>query len=636
MTDDSSTRAPEWVGATLHGRYRIDAPLGEGGLGQVFRATHLGLDRPVAVKVLHRELLSNEALRRRFEREVKTLSRLAHPHIVTLTDSGVLDDGVGYLVMELLEGQSLEQRLAEGPMAPEEAIAIGRQILLGLAEAHDKGVLHRDIKPANVFLQPLADAGTHVKLLDFGLAKVRGDVAEDPAAHPTLTADGTIVGTPTYMAPEQAAGATLDASSDVYAVGVVLFEMLAGAPPFVRDGKLEIIRAHLRDDPPALDAVRPALRPSEPLQALVDRALAKDRLRRFESARQMLAALDALPEPAATLGDEPAPARRQISGTEDTIALGSEELAPASRPGASASAAQTAAALPAAEAREADEARRGPTTVPERPSAKEVGALGETVPALPASKTPASKTPASRTPASRTPASRTQGRSDAPSPAGGRTIQSARPRGTRVLVWVAVLAAVTAAVVSWAFWSRPPDRPVPAPPEEVVDAPAEANADAGAVPVEEGADEPGNPFRAGTLPDELRPARRKILRGRWLGDDEARALRRYQRAHRDDPRPSLLLARHHRLQAHWAPMVRHYRRAHRIDPEVIGFSPMLSDLLDATQEAPSSRAAIALVVDAFGADALPAVEEELEGRREGPERRRLERLARRLRAREEP
>jgi eukaryotic-like serine/threonine-protein kinase len=146
-TEDSVAR---WFGKTIDGRYRIDTQLGAGGLGMVFRATQLALDRPVAIKVLHPELLPSSALRQRFQREVKMLSLLAHPHIVGVTDSGVLEDGSGYLVMELLEGMSLEERL-QRPIPPDEAIALCRQVLLALVEAHGKGVLHRDIKPANVF-----------------------------------------------------------------------------------------------------------------------------------------------------------------------------------------------------------------------------------------------------------------------------------------------------------------------------------------------------------------------------------------------------------------------------------------------------------------------------------------------------
>lgn len=565
-----------WLGETLSGRYRIDAPLGQGGLGMVYRATHLGIDRPVAVKVLHPELLPNVGLRQRFEREVKTLSRLAHPHVVSLIDSGVLDDGSGYLVMELLEGESLEQRLRAGAMAPDQAIVIVRQILLALAEAHQKGVLHRDIKPANVFLLPLADGGTHVKLLDFGLAKVRSDMATDPGAFPTLTADGTVVGTPTYMAPEQAAAATADASSDVYSVGIVLFELLTGRPPFEGKTKLETIRAHLGQAVPELESVRPGLSPAPELAALVHKALAKDRLERYASAREMLSALDALPSPAARVLSGEAQTERPpaISGTEPTMSLRGSELA-------------TLDSVPSAKA------KAGTST----PKTKTAPPAKTKIPAL------------------------------------------ALPIALGAVALVGIIGG------AWALWAgdepvdpaTDPDDPLVESDSTAVDGDGDASValdpEAEAAIAEDSETDPSNPFNAGPIPDELRESRRRIFRGRWLDADQLRDVRRYQRAHPDDARSSLLLARHHRLQGEWAPAVRHYRAAHRIDAGSAAFRPMLHDLVRAARERTSATAAAQALEQIYGREALPAVERSIRSRGlDAAERRRLTRLRDRLSA----
>jgi serine/threonine protein kinase len=561
-----------WLGQTIDGRYRVEALLGEGGLGMVYRATHVGIDRPVAVKVLLPDLLPNKDLRQRFDREVKTLSRLSHPHIVTLTDSGVLDSGVGYLVMELLEGETLEDRIRkEGALAPDRAITIARQILLAVAEAHGKSVLHRDIKPANVFLTPLADGGAHVKLLDFGLAKVRNDVVSDPGAYPTLTADGTIVGTPTYMAPEQAGGSTVDATTDVYAIGIVLFEMLAGKPPFTGESKLEIIRAHLASTPPDLSDVLPSLRPTPELRALIAKALAKDRADRYASARDMLAALDALPSPAATqvAGARPSAVDRSganISGTEATISLKSSELA----------------------------------TVDSMPSPKPNAATNAAPP-----------------------------KAAAPRPAAPKTV---RRRNSRLAILA--LAAVALPAFAFAVWSlwpagetdgqTDPDASGDPSSDDTGETPI-ATSDAGVAP-----SAAESPFER-PLPTELREARRRIFRGRRLSDEQIRELAVYQRQHPDDPRPALLLARHHRFGNDLGASVRQYRAAIRIDPSSTAFPPMLPDLVRAASEATTTRAASQTIVNELGRAALPEVERTLARRDlDAGARRRLERLQRRL------
>lgn len=293
------------VGAVVDGRYRIEGVLGSGGVGVVYRAEHVHLRSPVAVKVLGERFGGHDELRTRFEREARAQHRLRHPNIVALSDYGVWE-GMPYLTMELLSGETLAARLRrEGGLSPETAVGVLRQMLRGLAFAHGEGIVHRDLKPGNVFVVPLPDDPWHVKLLDFGLAKLLDPQAEDAraAADPTLTQAGAVLGTPRYMSPEQASGGRADARSDVYSAGVLFFEMLTGVHPFPARTRAEQLRAHLVSPVPALGAFRPALRSTPGLDAFLGRALAKERGARFPDAGAMAAALDALPTPVATLVD---------------------------------------------------------------------------------------------------------------------------------------------------------------------------------------------------------------------------------------------------------------------------------------------------------------------------------------------
>ena len=297
MTEDDPR-----IGRVLDGRYRIVALLGTGGIGAVYRAEHAALGRFVAVKVLLEDFSELAELQRRFVREAKALSALSHPHIVPVIDFGLEPEP--YLVMELLEGRTLEDLLRDGLLAPARALDIARQVLRGLAFAHARGVAHRDLKPANVFLQALPDADDHVRLLDFGLAKFLDD--ERGAMDATLTKVGMIFGTPAYMAPEQATGERADARADVYSAGILLYELLTGRRPFNDPTRAELLRAHLLTRPPAAAETRPGLVLSAGLEALLERALAKNLTERFADGGEMLAALDALPPPAATIDAQPA------------------------------------------------------------------------------------------------------------------------------------------------------------------------------------------------------------------------------------------------------------------------------------------------------------------------------------------
>src|SRR5882672_2949435 len=215
------------IGTDLDGRYRIEAELGSGGAGTVYRALHLERQTKVAVKVLRPELASSVELRHRFAREARALTALSHPNIVSVVDSGVASD-TAFLVMELLEGETLSARLKRGALSVTAALVIMRQLLSALGFVHEQKLVHRDVKPANIFLQAEGDGRDRVRLLDFGLAKFLAP----EALGPSLTRAGQVFGTPSYMAPEQIAGQQADPRTDVYAAGIVLFEMLAGRVPF--------------------------------------------------------------------------------------------------------------------------------------------------------------------------------------------------------------------------------------------------------------------------------------------------------------------------------------------------------------------------------------------------------------------
>lgn len=261
------------------GQYRVIRLLGEGGMGAVYEARHESLDRRVAVKTLHAEVAANQTAVTRFFNEAKTLSRLEHPSIVQVSDFGTAPDGTAYLVMEYLRGDSLGKRLrafeAKGerlPLGP--ALQICWQVADVLAMAHSQGIVHRDIKPENLMLvaDSVAPSGERVKVLDFGIAKLTGDNERGVAKTDT----NALMGTPMYMSPEQCSGAgRVDDKTDVYALGCVLFQALAGRPPFQAEGAGELIGMHLFQPPPLLSELAPKL-PAAVVE-LVHRMLIKDK-----------------------------------------------------------------------------------------------------------------------------------------------------------------------------------------------------------------------------------------------------------------------------------------------------------------------------------------------------------------------
>ncbi|HTR02551.1 MAG TPA: protein kinase [Thermoanaerobaculia bacterium] len=266
---------------TKLGPYEIGGQLGAGGMGEVYRARDTRLERTVAVKVLPSQTAASPEARQRFEREAKTISQLSHPHICALYDVGS-QDGVEYLVMELLEGETLSDRLARGPLPLEQTVRFGQEIADALDKAHRQGIVHRDLKPANVMLTK-----SGVKLLDFGLAKAteapasKGSVTSLPTQQ-GLTQEGTILGTFQYMAPEQLEGKEADARTDIFALGAVLYEMATGKKAFSASSQASLITAIMSADPPSIAAVQP-MSPAA-LDRVVRTCLAKDPEERWQSA----------------------------------------------------------------------------------------------------------------------------------------------------------------------------------------------------------------------------------------------------------------------------------------------------------------------------------------------------------------
>jgi serine/threonine-protein kinase len=277
------------IGSVLDGRYRIDAVLGTGGMGRVYRAEHTKIGKVVAIKVLHADLNHNREAAQRFQREALASGRLDHPNIVGVSDFGVLDDGACFLVMEVLEGESLGDRLARDQRIPwVDAIDILRGVLSGLRHAHERGVVHRDIKPDNIYLAH-KDGEPVIKILDFGIAKLYAATEEDPAS----TRVGLTVGTPAYLSPEQAVGGEITPASDLYSASIVLYEMLAGRAPFEDKDPIAMLGAHVGRRPPAFAEVAPGVDIPAALEEIVQRGLMKSASERFNRAGDYLAMLDA-------------------------------------------------------------------------------------------------------------------------------------------------------------------------------------------------------------------------------------------------------------------------------------------------------------------------------------------------------
>jgi hypothetical protein len=297
------------IGTILGGRYRITQKIGTGGMGVVYRGERVSLGKPVAIKFLQELFVDNPKFIGRFDREAKTMSKLAHPYCVSVIDFGV--DNAPYIVMDWVSGVTLKERLATGRITTARSLRIMHQLLSGISHAHDQGIIHRDIKPDNIMLSEATGVGEHIRIFDFGLAKLL-DAGQDSFQSMATQ----VIGTPNYMSPEQSRGSEVDARSDLYSAGVVLFEMLSGRKPFIDDEAREVLRMQREITPPPLGDADPSTQFSEALEAVIKKALAKAPDDRLQSAAAFSEALSATDEwGAAGAQGDAVPQENRVAGS---------------------------------------------------------------------------------------------------------------------------------------------------------------------------------------------------------------------------------------------------------------------------------------------------------------------------------
>jgi len=301
-----------YLGRVFAQKYRVENLLGEGGMGRVYRAVQLSLDKVVCLKVLRRELAGDPSTQARFQREARAASRLNHPNSIQVMDFGSAEGGELYLTMEYIKGRDLQQLLtAEFPLDEPRVCHIMAQVLDALAEAHAQHVIHRDLKPENIMVCDSRGDANYVKVLDFGIAKI-----QDTITQPKLTRAGLVCGTPEYMSPEQARGLELDARSDLYSAGIILYQMVTGTLPFNADNPIGFVTAHLNDPPVPPRERRPEV--SVAMEGLILRTLNKNRDARPASAKAMWSELLAIQR-----GEDPEPptdVTASVGGIRDALA----------------------------------------------------------------------------------------------------------------------------------------------------------------------------------------------------------------------------------------------------------------------------------------------------------------------------
>lgn len=280
-------RPDDLIGTMIFGEYRIDRKLGEGGMGAVFQARQRSIDQDIAIKVLLAEAAQSDELVQRFHREAKVIAMLSHPNIIRVFIFGRMENGALYLAMEFVKGISLREALGGKPMDELRAIKIMKQCCSALSEAHELGIIHRDLKPDNILLTTFRKDPNFVKILDFGIAKIK---TSDGPQEAKLTQAGIVYGTPEYLSPEQAQALELDQRTDLYSLGVMLFEMMTGRVPFNADSPVKILTKHVFEPTPSPNSIAGG-RIAPTMEAIIMKAMAKKPADRYQNAMEMFKAL---------------------------------------------------------------------------------------------------------------------------------------------------------------------------------------------------------------------------------------------------------------------------------------------------------------------------------------------------------